>query len=650
VSDAQSLRPLPQRMTPRQLVDASPEQRAAWLAEADETAPARAARMRETLAGLANAADLTAAVVASHKAPAAAPLPVGVDREAATRAYAAWQDAQVAASRESCDHGESLARTCLTCYDGRVWEAAGRPCRIETAAAEAAEAGGDVMAAITAEAETIVREAAVEAHEDDAPPTMEEAITDISLSLQDAGYPDDEEADEEAERLARIVKAAVMASASAPEPDRWADIRARLTALEQRPPVIAPPAIPAELRAQIERAEGVADTARKAVEALTRRFEALAQPAHDAEVRERWAAEDRADEARAVPRPMTLRSSALPLFAACAASMDLSPEQIRIESSGEPARLGTAVHAAAAIMVRRGAEAARDACDEIAERHQVDRDDLGRLVWLASEAWAKVRDRFPAPVVESSIREARQGVVLTGHPDIYSLSGRALRILDWKSGRVVYDTREQLLGYALLVLSIITDEETAGLDTIEVCTAWLRDGRMTRIRFTVEEVIAWGRQLEDRAKLRPLPYSPGEHCLGCPRRADCPAKVAWVRQAVAEMGVGTPTEALAKARAVAKAAEQAIEAIRGQAIAAGVEGLEVREEQRVTVRLAHAAVPQAVREVLGAEATASGGDVRAALRKVLGLTGEGIEEEMARLVEAGAVKVITSRKVKEQKS
>lgn len=706
-------RPLPARLTERMIVDATVEQRAAWLAEAEATAPARAARIRETLAGIAKPAP----------APVQ-PLPVGADREALTRLYEAWQDAQVAAGKESCDHGQSLARTCLTCYDGRVWERAAAP-----AAADPVEESAEWKAYRAAEArwqrtgsgvdEDAMIEAGLAAAKsspwvapvaltpydfggEDAPhaPSAEtirqeikdmaariaEATTDISLSLQDAGATDESEADEEAERLVGIVLAAAREPAepyAMPLPPPPAPVATLdLDALAARLQADILTACRREF-VTVARAEEIAEAARKAVEALSARVEGigsrrvfvgvaktgenlLARPAP------KLAGYDETDALRrndapcfvatesvrkgdavyvsASPAPVrTLRASALPLFRLCSASADRTPEMILVESTGEPARLGDALHELAAHMVAHGRKAARERVEELAAKHDVDADDLDYLAHQAGEAWAALSHRFPRASVEAElVTDIGPGARLTGHPDLTAIDGRTLRVLDWKSGRARYDAREQVTAYARQVLDNLGVSGN-GIYTVEVYVAWLRDGQIERLTFAAAEVLAWGDDLAKRMTASPLPFSPGAHCVQCPRCADCPAKAAWVRQAVAEFAPGgTTAEALAAARAVAKAAEQAIEAIRVQAITAGIDGIEVKETRKVTVRFTHPAVPQAVREALAGEAMAAGGKVRSALLKVLGLKGPEADEEMARLEAAGAAKVTITRKVGEE--
>jgi hypothetical protein len=191
-----------------------------------------------------------------------------------------------------------------------------------------------------------------------------------------------------------------------------------------------------------------------------------------------------------------LRCSSLPAFMACPSSQ--LPATKPLHDTSEASELGTAVHEDLARMVvgnetDHAATAAKYGCD------------VDELEWLFSrgvEAWEDVHQHFENPEVELEMGTRIGDVVLTGHPDLYQDA-----VLDWKSGRLKYNTRWQLNGYGRLT----------GVNL--GATVWLRFGKTEKVKLmTSAEFDA--RLLEQIEKIG-KEWAVGDHCAYCPRRLEC---------------------------------------------------------------------------------------------------------------------------------
>lgn len=132
----------------------------------------------------------------------------------------------------------------------------------------------------------------------------------------------------------------------------------------------------------------------------------------------------------------TIRCSALPRILSCPAS--LRAPEIEINTAGEAATIGTAAHEFYAEMVRRNLDHPADSLFALAEKHDVDADELSMLAWAGLTAWRTIRDRIDVTAVESELSGTDAGsYTLTGHPDMV---GRLRAdpttgvIVDWKTG------------------------------------------------------------------------------------------------------------------------------------------------------------------------------------------------------------------------
>jgi hypothetical protein len=258
-----------------------------------------------------------------------------------------------------------------------------------------------------------------------------------------------------------------------------------------------------------------------------------------------------------------IRCSSLPRLAACAAAID--PPAIRIEGERGPSDLGTALHAAMAGVVIRGEWPDVEA---LAHEHNVPEEELAGLVGMARSAWnAKLAAMFPdAEVeVEMSADDSEAGIRLTGHADLVSVIGPQVRILDYKSGWLDQDADQQLRGYAMLAMLKYGCTEA-------VVSKWqIRHGTLTTKTYTHDDLVKWWAWLASHIREAEI-HRTGQHCGFCPRAMECEARRSALRLAASTFGEAITLPAdpdsladlLTKARAVARVAEAAIEAIRAE--------------------------------------------------------------------------------------
>lgn len=217
-----------------------------------------------------------------------------------------------------------------------------------------------------------------------------------------------------------------------------------------------------------------------------------------------------------------LRCSSLPLAFKCAGSTRRGA--VPVNESHEAADVGTAGHAGLATLVRTG-RVDWDAAPELAQKHEVDEQELRVLLALGLQLWDKVRESFPNASAEVPLKHQLGRVLLTGHPDVMAASGTVLRILDWKLGRLDSNYREQLLGYCALGLLV-----TSGATSAESGIGWVRDGEYEAHTMDRAGLYLWMQRVEDEIVQWDGTYRPGAHCHYCPRSHECPAANALARR------------------------------------------------------------------------------------------------------------------------
>jgi hypothetical protein len=226
-------------------------------------------------------------------------------------------------------------------------------------------------------------------------------------------------------------------------------------------------------------------------------------------------------------KALTLRCSALPLAFLCAGSV--RGGEIAINPDNALARLGTAVHECLRPLPRAGA-ADWEGLPDIAQRLDVEADDLRALVGLAQKMWkGGLYKAFPAARTEVPLGVTLpDGTTLTGHTDILARSLDTGHVGDWKSGRLDADAREQLLGYCALAML-----DDPSLDAATAGVIWIRDNEFEHYSLSRAELPAYLRRLQVEVIDWDGTYRPGGHCRYCPRSHECPARHAMVRRDVA---------------------------------------------------------------------------------------------------------------------
>ena len=270
----------------------------------------------------------------------------------------------------------------------------------------------------------------------------------------------------------------------------------------------------------------------------------------------------------------TIRCSALPLATICPGSVRI-PE-VQIDTVNEDADVGTVAHFALAKLVK-GAHLAKlgfattpgEAIDVALERFpSVDAEDVRPLFWAGVRAWNEIREWFDEPQAETDFSSGH----LSGHVDV--CDGKSKRatvaLVDWKSGRIDNNYREQLFGYAWLLM-----QEDRAINSISASAVWLRTGEVESYTVSRGRADEWYRDMVATVINWDGIFRPGDHCAHCPRNHDCPAQTALVRRDVAMFSDGTTADLQTmpgadlvqlhrKLKGLSSRAEEALKAMRAE--------------------------------------------------------------------------------------
>jgi len=233
------------------------------------------------------------------------------------------------------------------------------------------------------------------------------------------------------------------------------------------------------------------------------------------------------------------RPSSMPLAVACPAALAEIPSEIRLKSVGDPAKIGSAVHAVAHEIVRDNLTALPDLRTHAAEYGIEDSlEELTMLSIFALQAWGKLSDYFAKPICEVEfeqiIKDDKEDIMLRGTIDVRDtlISERAPRrvaILDWKSGYKKRNYIDQMKAYAY---AIIADDST--VEEVSSTLVWLRDRDFRTFVFPRKELEKWMETFLKRSAFWDgVTYVEGEHCEFCPRRLGCPKYHEFNQSAVA---------------------------------------------------------------------------------------------------------------------
>jgi hypothetical protein len=224
------------------------------------------------------------------------------------------------------------------------------------------------------------------------------------------------------------------------------------------------------------------------------------------------------------------RCSSLPMAFICPPSLRVA--NLRIDHTGEPAGVGTAVHRALAPLVE-GMDP-KVALEIAIERYRdVPREEVTALFWGGVRMWDKLRDSRKNTVAEvelkATITDGELQINLTGHADMLSADhiARTAVLDDWKSGRVDHDFHHQGFGYA--TLAMLNDPD---IDEVLVNFLWLRTREIESYTVTRDRMQDWLKELVAEVGHGAATYHDGPHCGHCHRNHDCPAVTAMIRRDV----------------------------------------------------------------------------------------------------------------------
>lgn len=228
---------------------------------------------------------------------------------------------------------------------------------------------------------------------------------------------------------------------------------------------------------------------------------------------------------------LSLRASSLPLLHQCSHSLvllgkrDDGAEPVEVDPYNPLSVLGTAVHAALAHLVDTGADPDFEAVAASCGVDDDQIDELRSLYAVGARVWRKhLAQMFgEAVMTERSLRvdvplDSGEVFTLTGHLDVsgYERTDAVGTIVDWKSGYVEGDYRQQIMAYALLMLL------KYNLRRVRAVVVFLRSQRYRFYEFTSEELEAWFRsEVVGKIVATRRVARPGPACRHCPALALC---------------------------------------------------------------------------------------------------------------------------------
>jgi hypothetical protein len=357
---------------------------------------------------------------------------------------------------------------------------------------------------------------------------------------------------------------------------------------------------------------------------------------------------------------LKVRCSSLDRVMACAGAF--ADPAVPYNPNNPEAREGTAGHKAlAAIVVGQVPD-----LDAIATDHDVDRDELERLVGIGRKAWEQLRQHFPEALAEQPVAVAIGNAIhLTGTTDVISRTVDTLAILDWKLGYAPSEHTHQLLGYGRAAVSNGPMPESGHVLCVE---AWVRVGEIRVRRYDADALADFERRLLAQVKQSGKQFGPGlDACRYCPRQNECPARAEWIRGSVTALEPLSGEAAITRdvvgaiyerAKALGRALDRYDEVLKAMLAEGPVplpDGRRLVLEDRQQDKLSVAAAMPYLRETL--QLTPEEADevlsmTKTGLERVLkgrvpkGKGAAAMREAMRALVDAGAVEKITKRQVK----
>lgn len=230
----------------------------------------------------------------------------------------------------------------------------------------------------------------------------------------------------------------------------------------------------------------------------------------------------------ALAMTLEIRASRLPLAMVCPASMQ-STSSYTLDTDGEAARLGTAVHEWLGQKIATQDIGNDEIFETLAIKYNLKADDVRSLSIRAWKLWREIEQWFPSPIVEGSLSKDLGPVRLTGHVDVmrYRPDTQTLFVNDHKTGWLDGDHSDQVKAYALMGLEQFPEAVTA-----HTCIMRVRDYSTDFDQYTRDQLAAWSERVVDRLISDRDKYHPGRHCSFCPRRLTCDAYRDWIRWAI----------------------------------------------------------------------------------------------------------------------
>jgi len=252
---------------------------------------------------------------------------------------------------------------------------------------------------------------------------------------------------------------------------------------------------------------------------------------------------------------MKLRCSQLPIVAKCPGMLDTG-SYVAVSEENEAANEGTRLHAEIAHWLRTGEEPENPDSTFAMFRRVLEESDYAPRFKLHDVSQS----------VEDMISCETNGILLTGHPDLYGLApDLGIDLYDWKTGwNTDADHEAQMRGYA----HILCEEYEA----LGICATIIRrDCTAQQWNWTQDELRDWWDNLIANIEAwntNPV-FNTGEHCRYCPRRFDCPGQRQKLIQAYyaiqpnADFDLSVPSD-LVRLWELTGAAEKAAKDIRDQ--------------------------------------------------------------------------------------
>lgn len=209
----------------------------------------------------------------------------------------------------------------------------------------------------------------------------------------------------------------------------------------------------------------------------------------------------------------TVRCSSLPLLMRCRAAGE-TPDLV-IRETNAAADLGTEAHRHLAGLLNDGG-VDFDKCSSV---------EVRGLVASGLRFWRELGLEMQPVMSEVTMSATVRGVTVTGTADVVIVGPRMATVLDWKSGRLDTEYREQLRGYSCLVML-----DAPNVEHVDSMAAWLRDQDIERHSFDRDDLLAWEGDIERLGEPWDGRYTTGSHCAHCPRAHECPAVNALVRR------------------------------------------------------------------------------------------------------------------------